>query len=387
MQIAHNPSFIRQAGTMLAVIAAVGVVANFADGTRCALWAAGGGAAVLAGFALCSELRFREMERLSEEVDEVLHEGRRIDFSDYREGDIAILKNQLSKMVAALRDTSMRLEQEKLALADALADVSHQIRTPLTAMELMIPAIENTADAHERTRALRELEGMIDHVGWLVTALLKLAKVDAGAFRVQHAPVNAERMARDALAPLAVAMDLHNVTCMISTEKAPSAPAPETATPSVPAPETSASRTPAPSAGASFLGDAAWSSEALENVLKNCLENTPEGGIIRISISEDALACRIRVTDTGPGIAAEDLPHIFERFYRGKAARRNTSEAAHVGRGKTEPPECQHPHPQGFGIGLALAQSLVTAQGGTLRASNAPEGGARFDMTFPKLTV
>ena len=387
MQIAHNPSFIRQAGTMLAVIAAVGVVANFADGTRCALWAAGGGAAVLAGFALCSELRFREMERLSEEVDEVLHEGRRIDFSDYREGDIAILKNQLSKMVAALRDTSMRLEQEKLALADALADVSHQIRTPLTAMELMIPAIENTADAHERTRALRELEGMIDHVGWLVTALLKLAKVDAGAFRVQHAPVNAERMARDALAPLAVAMDLHNVTCMISTEKAPSAPAPETATPSVPAPETSASRTPAPSAGASFLGDAAWSSEALENVLKNCLENTPEGGIIRISISEDALACRIRVTDTGPGIAAEDLPHIFERFYRGKAARRNTSEAAQVGRGKTEPPECQHPHPQGFGIGLALAQSLVTAQGGTLRASNAPEGGARFDMTFPKLTV
>ncbi len=387
MQIAHNPSFICQAGTMLAVIAAVGVVANFADGTRCALWAAGGGAAVLAGFALCSELRFREMERLSEEVDEVLHEGRRIDFSDYREGDIAILKNQLSKMVAALRDTSMRLEQEKLALADALADVSHQIRTPLTAMELMIPAIENTADAHERTRALRELEGMIDHVGWLVTALLKLAKVDAGAFRVQHAPVNAERMARDALAPLAVAMDLHNVTCMISTEKAPSAPAPETATPSVPAPETSASRTPAPSAGASFLGDAAWSSEALENVLKNCLENTPEGGIIRISISEDALACRIRVTDTGPGIAAEDLPHIFERFYRGKAARRNTSEAAQVGRGKTEPPECQHPQPQGFGIGLALAQSLVTAQGGTLRASNAPEGGARFDMTFPKLTV
>ena len=244
---------------------------------------------------------------------------------------------------------------------------------------------------------------MIDHVGWLVTALLKLAKVDAGAFRVQHAPVCAERMARDALAPLAVAMDLHNVTCMISTEKAPSAPAPETATPSVPASETSASRTPAPSADASFLGDAAWSSEALENVLKNCLENTPEGGVIRINISEDALACRIRVTDTGPGIAAEDLPHIFERFYRGKAARRGASEtaqvdrsktaqadqneAAQVGRGKTEPPECQHPQPQGFGIGLALAQSLVTAQGGTLRASNAPEGGARFDMTFPKLTV
>ena len=126
--------------------------------------------------------------RLASEVDEVLHEGRRIDFSDYREGDLAILKNQLSKMVATLRDATMRLEKEKGALADALADVSHQIRTPLTAMSLMVPAIEKSTDDAERTRTLRELERMIDRVGWLVSTLLKVAKVDAGAFRVQKAP-------------------------------------------------------------------------------------------------------------------------------------------------------------------------------------------------------
>ena len=126
--------------------------------------------------------------RLASEVDEVLHEGRRIDFSDYREGDLAILKNQLSKMVATLRDTGMRLEQEKGALADALADVSHQIRTPLTAMGLMVPVIENSANARTRAHPAR-LERMIDRVGWLVSTLLKVAKVDAGAFRVQKARV------------------------------------------------------------------------------------------------------------------------------------------------------------------------------------------------------
>lgn len=184
MRLTHNPSFLRQAGIMIVVLAAIVAAAYVLDGARCALWAAGAGLATGALFALFSALRSRQVMRLASEVDEVLHEGRRIDFSDYREGDLAILKNQLSKMVATLRDATMRLEKEKGALADALADVSHQIRTPLTAMSLMVPAIEKSTDDAERTRTLRELERMIDRVGWLVSTLLKVAKVDAGAFRV-----------------------------------------------------------------------------------------------------------------------------------------------------------------------------------------------------------
>ena len=130
MRLTHNPSFLRQAGIMIVVLAAIVAAAYVLDGARCALWAAGAGLATGALFALFSALRSRQVMRLASEVDEVLHEGRRIDFSDYREGDLAILKNQLSKMVATLRDATMRLEKEKGALADALADVSHQIRTP-----------------------------------------------------------------------------------------------------------------------------------------------------------------------------------------------------------------------------------------------------------------
>lgn len=344
MRLISNPSFIRQSAVMLSVVALTAAIAAATASATCGLWALFTGIVAFACFAAFSELRFREIMQLAEEIDEVLHAGRRIDFSDYREGDLAILKNQLSKMVAALRDANMRLEQEKAALANALADISHQIRTPLTAINLMVSTIENSADANARTRTLRELENMVDRVGWLVTALLKSAKVDAGAFHVKHAPVDAEQMAREALAPLAIAMDLRDISCIVEADS-----------------------------GATFLGDAAWTSEALENVLKNCLEHTPHGGTIHVRVSEDALACRIRVTDTGPGIAPADLPRIFERFYR-----RQPAEDAEQGDLNNQ---------QGFGIGLALAQSLVTAQGGTLHAANTPKGGAQFDMTFPKLIV
>ena len=162
----------------------------------------------------------------------------------------------------------------------------------------------------------------MSRVGWLVTALLKLAKADAGAIRVQARPVDAARLVRDALAPLAGAFDLRDVACETHVDE-----------------------------GASFNGDAAWSAEALGNILKNCMEHTPAGGCVRVQASEDAVAFRLSVADTGPGIAAEDLPRLFERFYRGAGS-------------------------EGFGIGLALAQALVTAQGGTLRGQR-PRNGRR----------
>ena len=334
MSLLRNRSFAVElavmAGALGAVAALAGALAGPAAGcaSLCSL------AATCALFAAFSARRYREIARLAAEVDEVLHGGRRIAFADYREGDVAVLKNELAKMTAALTGATERLGQEKAALADALADVSHQIRTPLTAIGLLVPAIEDATGPAERTRALRELEALVERVGWLVTTLLKLAKADAGAIRVQAAPVDVERIVRDALAPLAGAFDLRGVS--FEADVAP---------------------------GASFAGDAAWSAEALGNVLKNCLEHTPAGGTVRVSAREDAVALRLHVTDTGPGIAAEDLPHLFERFYRGEGS-------------------------EGFGIGLPLARSLTIAQGGTLRAGNdRATGGARFDFAFPKMVV
>ncbi len=283
--------------------------------------------------------RHAAVRRLSARIDEVLHSGRAVAFEKCREGDLAVLTNEVEKMVARLARMADQLQQERNALADSLADVSHQIRTPLTAVELMLPAIERMDDPLERKRAVREIEELLERIAWLVTTLLKIAKVDAGAIRAQAAPVSARAMIERAAAPLEAAFDLHDVRLCIESDDA-----------------------------ATFMGDEMWTAEALENILKNCMEHTPAGGSVTIRAAENALATTFTITDTGPGIAAEDLPRIFDRFYRGTA----TAET---------------PTPEGFGIGLALAQALISVQGGTLRATNAPEGGAQFQIAFPKLVV
>ncbi len=297
-------------------------------------WVAVCGAVALAFFVGASLHRRRQIMRLAQQIDQILHDGRRVDLANCREGDVAVLSNELAKMVARLDRANALLEEERNALSDALADVSHQIRTPLTAAALMLPKIERTQDAQERREAVRQLEGMLDRVSWLVTSLLKIAKVDAGAIRVERKPVDVLELAQRAVEPLLVSFDLHDIRFACQVQE-----------------------------GASFVGDALWSTEALENILKNCAEHTPDGGMVTLAATEDALATRITVTDTGPGFAPEDLPRLFDRFYRGQ----NVT--------------------QGFGIGLALARALVSVQGGTLMAANAPEGGAQFVLAFPKLVV
>lgn len=344
----RNRAFARQLSAMIAVSAAIALAAAWGSGEAAAAWAVLAGAACCVLFAVFSVRRYREISRLAAEVDEVLHGGRRVSFSDCREGDVSILRTEVSKMVARLARTSELLQAEKTALADALADISHQIRTPLTAMSLLVPVAERAADDASRRSALRELEGMVERVSWLVTALLKLARIDAGVMRLERRRVRVADVAVRALAPLELSLDVHGVACSVNVGEA------------------------------AFEGDAAWTAEALENIVKNCAEAAGSGGSVRIEAVEDALATRVRVSDDGPGIAPEDMPHVFERFYRGARAEGAAGEHASAG---------DPANPQGFGVGLSLAKALVGAQGGSLRARNRPEGGACFEMTFPKMNV
>lgn len=355
-------TLIRQS-LILAVLMAVMVVVSPSDSRT---WVAAASVVALIFFITISLLRHREINRLAMEVDEVLHTGRQIDFSNYREGDVAVLENELAKMVANLARTRDQLAHEKNALADALADISHQIRTPLTAITLMLPMIEDAGDATERKRYTRKLESMLERVSWLVTTLLKIAKVDAGAMHVEHQLAKAEDVVRNAIAPLETTMDLREVVACLKLDS-----------------------------DTTFEGDANWTAEAIENIVKNCIEQTPAGGTVTIDANEDAIATSIIITDTGPGISPEDLPHVFERFYRGKTAQPSPVEFLtneNVDSSENASTATTHSFaetrdPTGFGIGLSLAQALVSAQGGTLSASNSSDGGAQFKITFPKMTL
>lgn len=315
---------------------------------------------VLAAASLCqvaiflasTRKRHQAIASLSERLDAALSRERDLDFHDMSEGELSVLSSEIDKVITRLNLTVDELEREKLSLSDSLANISHQLKTPLTSIALSTELLKSTliqtqADPSAIDR-VRTIQGLQEHVENLVAALLKLARIDAGVVKLAHVPVNAGRLVRRAYEGLAIAYDIKDVGCMIEADPA-----------------------------TQFEGDPNWSTEALANVLKNCLEHTPSGGTVRITAREDAIACRITVSDSGPGIPEQDLPHIFERFYRGSGA--DDTRGSEV-------------NPTGVGIGLSLAKSLVKSQGGTIKASNipAPDGsvaGARFEFIFFKNPV
>ena len=310
------------------------------------------GLTVTAVFMILTSRRYRALANMASNLDRVLAGERDIRLRDMSEGELAILSSEIDKVIARLNLTVDELQSEKLALSDALADISHQLKTPLTSIaistELIRDRLSERGDSEDLVERLRLIQTLQARVEDLVAALLKLARIDAGVIKLVCGTVDARELVRKSFEPLAIAFDIADVRFSADVQD-----------------------------GASYEGDLTWSVEALENILKNCMEHTPAGGCVSVRVTEDVLACRIRIEDTGPGIAESDLPHIFERFYRG-------SRAADTGSSEVDP--------AGIGIGLALSKSLVTAQGGTLTAENLRDEsgnvtGAAFNLVFFKAVV
>lgn len=310
------------------------------------------GLTVTAVFMILTSRRYRALANMASNLDRVLAGERDIRLRDMSEGELAILSSEIDKVIARLNLTVDELQAEKLALSDALADISHQLKTPLTSIaistELIRDRLSERGDSEDLVERLRLIQTLQARVENLVAALLKLARIDAGVIKLVCGTVDARELVRKSFEPLAIAFDIADVRFDADVQD-----------------------------GASYEGDLMWSVEALENILKNCMEHTPAGGRVSLRVTEDVLACRIRIEDTGPGIAESDLPHIFERFYRG-------SRAADTGSSEVDP--------AGIGIGLALSKSLVTAQGGTLTAENLRDEsgnitGAAFNLVFFKAVV
>lgn len=303
-------------------------------------------------FIFLTNRRYRALANMAANLDRVLAGERDIRLRDMSEGELAILSSEIDKVIARLNLTVDELQAEKLALSDSLADISHQLKTPLTSIaistELIRDRLSARGDSEDLVERLRLIQTLQARVEDLVAALLKLARIDAGVIKLVCGDVDARELVRKSFEPLAIAFDIADVRFSADVQD-----------------------------GASYEGDLTWSVEALENILKNCMEHTPAGGCVSMRVTEDVLACRIRIEDTGPGIAESDLPHIFERFYRGS---RDANAA---------PSEV---NPAGVGIGLALSKSLVTAQGGTLTAENLRDEngnitGAAFNLVFFKAVV
>ena len=278
--------------------------------------------------------KYRKLQKLSSDLDQLLISGTPLPIREYSEGELSILANQIQKMTLRLTESAEAIKADKIYLADSLADISHQLRTPLTAMNLTTTMLRDPELSTEKRMELTgELRSLLTRTEWLVETLLKLSKLDAGTVKLAQDPVRLKNLITRAAKPIAIPMDLRNQALIIHC------------------------------ADESFTGDLVWTAEALGNILKNCLEHTPEGGTITITAQETALYTQIEVQDTGAGFDAKDIPHLFERFYKGS----NASETS-------------------YGIGLALARTVITAQNGTVQAANGSIG-AKFVIKFYKQVI
>lgn len=278
--------------------------------------------------------RYRKLEHLCWELDNMLHHQKPIHFENYAEGELSILQSELSKMTLRLTEQADALIRDKKYLSDAMADISHQLRSPLTSIHLILSMLTDPDLSSERhMKLLQELTQLLSKMDWLVESLLKMSKMDAGTAYLRHAPVLISQLLAEASEPLLIPFELREQTFTIHQETGLE----------------------------QFNGDLSWSAEAILNILKNCMEHTPAGGTITVFCRENTIFTELIIEDNGPGFPSSDLPRLFERFYKGK----NSSE-------------------QSVGIGLALSRMIVSQQNGTLKAENGPAGGARFILKFYK---
>lgn len=239
------------------------------------------------------------------------------------EDDFSKLQDEIYKTVTELYQTREAAVEAKRNFADNLYNIAHQIKTPITSISLSAQMMQEDSSGH-----LEQIRQQTVRLTHLEEALLLLSRIDAGTLPLEKKEVDVFTLltlAADNLQELLVQAE---VIVQI------------------------------PEAGEILvLADMEWTMEAIMNLLKNCMEHTPPGGCVHCSYEQNPLYTQIRIWDTGVGFAKEDLPHLFERFYRGRDAQKG-----------------------GIGIGLALSKAILESQNGTVSALNLPEGGACFEV-------
>lgn len=257
-----------------------------------------------------------------------------LDIMDNSEGEMSILKNNLYKIMTLLKTQNEQLNTDKLYLADSLADISHQLKTPLTSMMVMSDLLKDEKNEDKRNEFLSIIEVQLDKMKWLITNLLKISKLDAGTTEFKHEKFNISPVLEKSLKPFYVTCDIREIEIDNEINDF------------------------------EFVGDDSWTGEAIENIIKNCIEHTENNGKLRFFSERTNVYNSLFIQDNGCGISKEDLPHIFERFYHGK----NSSS-------------------ESVGIGLALAKTVLEKEKGDIIVNSELGKGSIFELRFYKTIV
>lgn len=285
-------------------------------------------------FTVVTKQRYKNLNDLNDYLSLVCKGIYDMNIDDNTEGELSILKNNLYKVITLLQSQNEYLKNDKLYLADSIADISHQLKTPLTSMMVMCELLENEENPEKRQEFVSVINNQLSKMKWLITNILKISKLDADATEFKRDEVSILSVLDDSLKPFALTAELKNVAIQNSANDFV------------------------------FNGDESWTVEAVSNIVKNCLEHTNDGRKITIASESTNLYNKLTISDNGCGIAEEDLPHIFERFYHGK----NSSKDS-------------------VGIGLALAKTVFEKENASVTVESKQGRGSVFEIRFYKSVV
>lgn len=278
-------------------------------------------------FLAARHKREKELDRLTEYLMKVQDCQSLLSWERCKEGKIGILESEIYKLITQMSEQTGTSRKEKEYLSKMLSDISHQIKTPLTSMGIMVDLLKTPGLPEEkRIRYAGNIERQMDRMTWLVRNLLTLSRLDANMIHLKKEQVNLRRLMTQALEPFEIMAEVKEIELAVEIDS-----------------------------DISLECDEQWTTEAFSNIIKNSLEHMDSGGCLEIRAEKNNFSTNIFIKDNGDGIAPEDLGHIFERFYKGK----NSSENS-------------------VGIGLALSKQLIMLQNGIIHVTSEEGTGTEF---------
>lgn len=274
----------------------------------------------------------KEINEITKYIEEINRKNYKLNIDEMSEDELSILKNEVYKTTIMLKEAAENSNKEKLQLKNSLSDISHQLKTPLTSILIILDNLIDDPDMDKKIRAdfIRDIKMETTNISFFVQAILKLSKLDTNTVDFIEEKTYIKDIVDEVVKNLSTLCDLRNIKIITKYKE-----------------------------NAQIICDFRWQVEAFSNIIKNCIEHSKDNSNILIEVDENNVYSQVVIRDNGTGIDKEDLPHIFERFYKGK----NSSN-------------------ESCGIGLSLAKSIIEKSNGNIYVESKVGKGSTFTIKY-----
>lgn len=275
----------------------------------------------------------RELDKIIDYLKELNRGNYDLKIDLNSEGILSILKNEIYTTTVMLREMASREYLDKITLKENLANISHQLKTPLTSIAILVDNLcDEEVDKKTELEFLNDIKRQVDNINYLVIVLLKLSRFDANVITFKKDDINVKKLILECMKNLDVIREVKNINIHVSGAN-----------------------------DVEFIGDYKWESEAISNIIKNAIEHTLNDKNIYISFKDKSIYTEIIIEDEGLGMSEKEKNRIFERFYKGSSTNSNN-----------------------FGIGLSLAKEIITKDNGKIIVKSEVNKGTKFIIRYYK---